>query len=237
VAAGVASVLFAFLAASPAALAQTASPTVATGASVSSSPSPSASPTFRTPAIEGAVTGSHTAGETLEIRVDATMPGGWEGLHRVDVVIVANGREADQLDYDIENAKVSLDGHEIAVGTGAEGSGTYLRVDGAHVILTTGGGALSLRIDADVIQAIPDNADFRLSVTTDRGQTASIVRQLAAPPAKGLTWSTVIAAIVIALLAGGFVGNVFASRRRPAARPSVYMTVQRRLDAERSKRG
>jgi hypothetical protein len=49
-----------------------------------------------------------------------------------------------------------------------------------------------------------------------------------------LTWSTVIAAVVIALFAGGLFGNIFASRRRPPARLSVYSTVQRRLELERA---
>jgi len=233
VASGVLSVV---LGLAPAAVAQTATPTASPAGAPSTSSSPSASPTFQTPQIDGAVTGSNIQGKVLEIQVDSTLPGGWEGLHRVDVALLVGGREVDQIDYDIENAKVTLDGHAIAVGTGAEASGAYLHLNGARVILTTGGGALSLRVGADVIQAIPESARFRLSVTTDRGQTASVVRELASPPAKGLTWSTVIAALVIALLAGGFVGNVFASRRRPPARLSIYGTVQRRLDDERSGR-
>jgi hypothetical protein len=218
------------------ALAQTATPSSAATASSSSSPTttPSASPTFRTPGLDGSVTGSSTRGQTLDIRVDATMPGGWEGLHQVEVSLAVAGREVDRVDYDIENATVAIDGHQIAVGTGAVGAGTYLQIDGAHVILTTGGGALSLRIDAEVLRTIPDGARFRLSVTSDRGMTATVVRDLAAPPSKGLTWGTVATAVIVALVAGGFVGNVFASRRRPPARLSVYGTIQRRLDAERS---
>jgi hypothetical protein len=43
-----------------------------------------------------------------------------------------------------------------------------------------------------------------------------------------------IAAIVLVLLVGAFVGNLYASKRRPAPRVSVYDTIRRRLEAERA---
>ena len=122
----------------------------------------------------------------------------------------------------------------VIAGTGASASGDYLKVAGSKIVLTTGGANLSLLVDADVVAALPDGARFELGVVGDRGETASVTRSLQAPPTdSGPTWASVITAIVVALLAGGFVGNVFASRRRPPVRPSVYTTIERRLVAER----
>ena len=45
--------------------------------------------------------------------------------------------------------------------------------------------------------------------------------------------SRVATAVLVALLAGGVIGNLFASKRRPPPRMSVYGTIDRRLQAER----
>jgi hypothetical protein len=85
-----------------------------------------------------------------------------------------------------------------------------------------------------VLDQIPEDARFELWTTTDRGEVVSIRRGFAEPEGEGLTWGTVVTAAVAALLAGALVGNLFASRRRPPPRLSVYGSIQRRLDAERS---
>jgi hypothetical protein len=38
----------------------------------------------------------------------------------------------------------------------------------------------------------------------------------------------------VALLAGGFVGNLVASRRRPPQRLSIYGSIQQRIEQERA---
>jgi hypothetical protein len=48
----------------------------------------------------------------------------------------------------------------------------------------------------------------------------------------GLSWSTIVTAILVALLAGGVIGNLFASKRRRAPRFSVYDAIERRIDSE-----
>lgn len=208
------------LAAGPAALAQTPAP----------------SPTS-VPRLDGEVSGSLQAGEELTIRVDAVMPGGWDALHLVEAVVVIEDEDAARLAYDIEDTKVAVDGHEIVVGTGAVASGELLRIRGSQVVVTTGGANLSLTATVEVLRTIPSDARFRLSVIGDRGETASIMRRVAEPGSGGLTWGTVVAAVVLALLAGGFVGNLYASHRRPPPRLSVYGTIQRRLEVERSDTG
>ena len=70
--------------------------------------------------------------------------------------------------------------------------------------------------------------------STTSATSAEVTRTLAEPETGGITWGTVIAAILVALLAGGFVGNVFASRRRPPQRLSIYGSIQQRIEQERA---
>ena len=161
------------------------------------------------------------------------MPGGWEGLHLVEVRVLDGSQELEHLVFDIEDNQLTVGDEKIAVGTGAVADGEYLGVSGTKVVVTTGAGNLSFGVDASVIRTIPETARFELSVTDDFGGTARTTERLAEPDDGGLTWGTVITVVVIALLAGGFVGNLFASHRRPPARMSVYGTIAKRIDADR----
>jgi len=180
------------------------------------------------------VFGALSAGSTLTIGIDATIPGGWEALHLVEVAVVSGERELERLRFDIEDNKLTVGEQDIFVGTGAVASGEYLRVRGADVVVTTGGANLSFEVDAHVVEAIPEGARFELSVTDDLGVSNQVVRTLAEPEGGGITWRTVVAAILVALLAGFFFGNVFASRRRPPQRLSVYGSIQQRIEQERA---
>jgi hypothetical protein len=200
------------------------------GAALAQTPTPSPGP----PTIEGSVSGGREVGDDLVIEIDVRSPGGWQGLHLIGATLLIGGRPADHISYDIENAQLSVGEQEIYAGTGASASGAYLRVAGSDVIVTTGGGNLSFRLQAHVLDRIPEGARFELSTTTDLGEVIAIRRGFAEPEDEGLTWGTVATAVVAALLAGALVGNLFASRRRPPPRLSVYGSIQRRLDAERS---
>ncbi|HKN79992.1 MAG TPA: hypothetical protein VJZ98_01520 [Actinomycetota bacterium] len=193
------------------------------------SPSPQSGPS-----VEGQVTGALVAGSTLTIAIDASMPGGWEGLHLVEASVRSGGEELEHLRFEIEDGKLTIGDQGIKVGTGNVATGTYLRASGADVVVTTGGGNLSFEVNADVIEAIPEDARFVLSVTDDFGTLDEVSRGLAEPEGQGITWQTVLALIAAALFVGGFIGNLFASRLRPPARPSIYATVQRRLEQERT---
>jgi hypothetical protein len=190
------------------------------------------SPT-RGPSVNGEVTGALAAGSTLTIRIDGTMPGGWEALHLLESTITSGNRELDRLRFDIEDNKLTVGDQDLIVGTGATATSEYLRVNGADVIVTTGGANLSFEVHAKVVRTIPGDARFVLGVVDDFGESAEVTRSLAAPEGGGITWETVIAAILIALLAGGVIGNLFASKRRPPARLSLYGTIDQRLRAER----
>jgi hypothetical protein len=75
---------------------------------------------------------------------------------------------------------------------------------------------------------------FELSVVDDLGASDEVSRSLAEPEAGGITWEDLIALVAAALFVGGLIGNLFASKRRPPARPSVYETVRQRLERERA---
>jgi hypothetical protein len=187
--------------------------------------------------LDGEVTGSLDAGEELTVSIDARMPGGWEGLHLVDISIRSGSEELDHVRFDIEDNQLTLGDQEIVVGTGAAAEGTYLRIGGDRVIVTTGGANLSFGVTGEVLRAIPADARFQLSVTDDFDQRAAVTRELAGPADTGLTWETALALAAAALFIGAFVGNLFASKRRPPPRPSVYATVQRKLDQDRAAAG
>lgn len=203
------------------------------GATPAAGQSPSPSPA-RGPSVSGQVSGALAARSSLTIRVDATMPGGWHGLHLVQVSVVSADRDLEHFRFDIEDNKLTIgEGKSIIVGTGAVATGDYLRISGADVVVTYGGAHLSFEVPADVVQTIPEGARFELRVVDDHGGSAEVSRSLAEPESGGITWETVIALIAAALFVGGLIGNLFASRRRPAVRPSIYDTVQRRLETER----
>jgi hypothetical protein len=206
---------------------------LAGGAASAQSPTPS--PT-RGPSVDGEVTGALSMGSALTIRIDGTMPGGWEALHLLEATITSGNRELDRVRFDIEDNKLTVGDQPLIVGTGAIATSEYLRVNGGDVIVTTGGANLSFEVDAHVVKTIPGDARFALGVVDDVGESAEVTRSLVAPEGGGITWATVLALVAAALFIGGFIGNLVASKRRVPTRPSVYATVQRRLEIERASR-
>ncbi len=199
----------------------------------SASPSPASGPS-----VNGQVTGALAAGSTLTIRVDATMPVGWHALHLLEASVMSGNKELDRLRFDIEDNKLTVgDQDTLIVGTGATATSEYLRVIGTNVIMTTGGANLSFEVDAHVVKTIPEDARFVLGVVDDFGVSAEVTRSLAAPEGGGISWGTVAALIAAALFAGGFVGNIFANKRRPPPRASVYDAVRRRVETDRAAKG
>ncbi len=186
------------------------------------------------PGISGSVRGSAVGGGVLTIEIDAQKVGGWQGLHELEVDLVVAGSVADAMTYEVENDLLDLGSSAVFAGTGSRATGSYLAVDGADIVVTTGGANLAMTLKADVLRAIPASARFRLSVVDDLGRRTTVVRRIrASATSGGLSWGTVLAAILVALLLGAFLGNLVASRRRPVPRLSVYSAIQRRIGPER----
>ncbi len=200
----------------------------------SASPSPSPSPMV---SLTGSIGGNLSKGQELVVHMSAADRAGWRSLDRLEITLVVNGKETDRIVYELENQSLALGTESLVVGTGDEASGTYLHVSGPKVFVTTGGPRLELTVTADVLRTIPVDARFRLTASDFSENVATVTRFfVAAKAASGLTWGSVLAYIVLALLAGGFVGNLFASKRR-RPRLSVYGTIQRRIDQDPARPG
>ncbi len=184
--------------------------------------------------INGEVSGTLAQGGDLEFRADVASPAGWQNSHLVRIEAVSGGKVLDTLSYDVEDAQLTVGEAPMIVGTGADATGSYLHVDGSDVFVTTGGAHLVLSLTAHVIQTLPGDTRFRFTAIDDYGETASVTRELGQGVDQGLSWGTVIMAVVAALLAGGLAGSMVTSRRRPPQRTSVYGTISRRLEDERS---
>jgi len=209
-------------------LAGSTAPTVALAQTGPDGGSPGSGPT-----VSGEVTGDIVEGSALTTSVDATMPGGWEGLHLVEISARSGPEELEHIRFDIEDNQLRVGELPIAVGTGAVAEGAYLGISGSDVILTTGAGNLSFSVDATVVRSFPEDVRFEVSVTTDDDETVTAEAERSEAAGTGLTWGAVVAAVFVALLAGGLIGNVAASRRRPPPKVSVYGSIQRRIDDEK----
>ncbi len=168
------------------------------------------------------------------LRIDAAEVGGWLGLQRLDLSVLVGGQAVETITYDVEGQKLAIGEDDVFAGTGGLVAGSYLRVSGAQVVVTTGGANLSLAATATVLRSIPSDARFRFAATDDAGLTSSVTRPVqAGKGGGGVSWGAVIATVCVALLGGAFLGNLFASSRRPPPRLSVYSSIQRRMDEER----
>ena len=185
------------------------------------------------PTVSGEVAGDITEGSTLTISVDSTMPGGWEGLHLIEVEARSGAEALQHIRYDIEDNQLRVGPLPIAIGTGAVAQSEYLRISGSDVVVTFGGANLSFSVDADVVTSFPEDVVFDVSATTDDDETVTAEAERSDPGETSLTWGAVVAAVVVALLAGGLIGNISASRRRPPPKMSVYGSIQRKIDDER----
>jgi hypothetical protein len=195
---------------------------------------PSARAATEGPSVDGTASGELARGARLVLRIDAADVGGWPGLHRLDISLLVGGQSLETISYDVERQQLAIGEQEVFAGTGGLVTGSYLRVSGAQVVVTTGGANLSFAATAAVLRSLPSGVRFRFSATDDAGLTSSVTRPLeAGNGGSGVSWGTVIATVCVALLGGAFLGNLFASSRRPPPRLSVFSSIQGRIDAER----
>ncbi|HEX9313323.1 MAG TPA: hypothetical protein VGA30_10955 [Actinomycetota bacterium] len=200
-------------------------------AAASASPSPLTA--------SGSLSGSLKAGNTVQVRLAVTHSGGWQEISEVEVDLTISGKPLDQLVIDPTHDSVVLVGEAgpNALGEHATLTGTFFRVDAASIELIAKGERLTLTMPLGLRADPPAGARL---VYQSRGFDLSTTRAAPlTPPVKadtGLSWGTLGVAIAGALFAGSFLGGLLGSRRRPPARPSIYRTVQRRLDEERAAR-
>jgi hypothetical protein len=185
------------------------------------------------PTVSGEVAGDVVEGSRLTLSVDATMPGGWEGLHLIEISARSGPEELQHIRFDVEDNQLRVGELPVAVGTGAVAQSAYLRISGSDVVVTTGGANLSFSVEAGVVTSFPEDVRFQVSATTDDDLLVSAEAERTGAEGAGLTWGAAVAAVVVALLAGGMIGNISASRRRPPPKVSVYGSIQRRIENER----
>jgi hypothetical protein len=186
----------------------------------------------------GSVTGELKQGNTVTVRIAIDHPNGWQNVQRVVIAMRLRGQPLDQIVFQSQDLSLSIvgDGGPVVLGQVGELHGPFFTVDTSAVALQASKNRLGLIVPVRIGSAPPPGA--RLFYTYSAlGAPAPGFLPLT-PPVKGsggFSWGTLAVAIAAALFVGGFVGNLFSSRRRPT-RPSIYATVQRRLEQERAAR-
>ena len=184
----------------------------------------------------GSVTGELKQGNTVTARIAVAHPNGWQNVQRVVIAMRLRGRPLDQLVFQSLDLSLSIsgDGGPVVLGQAGELRGTFFTVDTSAVALQASKDRLGLIVPIRLGSAPPPGG--RLFYTYSAlGAPAPGFLPLTPPVqgSSGFSWGTLAVAIAAALFVGGFVGNLFSSRRRPQ-RPSIYATVQRRLEQERA---
>jgi hypothetical protein len=187
----------------------------------------------------GTVTGELKPGQTLQVHLVVTHTDGWQKIEEVDIDLLLRGVPLERVVVDPTHVSVVIDGKAgpAQLGQSAVLTGNFLSLNAGSVGLSAKGDQLTLTIPMRVRGDPPAGA--RLTYQAKGFDLTSTQVRALTPPAEsgtGFSWGTLAVAAAAALFAGSFLGGTFASRRRPAPRPSVYATVQRRLDEERSKR-
>jgi len=185
----------------------------------------------------GTVTGELRSGQSLHVKLVVRHTGGWQKVQEVEVDLVLRGVALESVVVDPTDVSIVIEGSAgpAELGASAVLKGNFVSVNARSVGLFARGDELTLTLPMDVRGSPPPGA--RLTYEA-RGfdLTSTPVRSLT-PPAKGnagFSWGTLAIAAAGALFAGSFIGNVFASRRRPPPRASVYAAVQRHLEEERT---
>ena len=187
----------------------------------------------------GSVTGDLKAGNVLAVDLKLTHSGGWQNFQQVEVALRIHGRALDQLVFDSRDLSLSIigDGAPASLTEPAKLHGPFFSVNTAAVALIASKQDLELKIPVRLLIDPPPGARLYYSYAANGVPTVGF-KPLTPPveATKGFSWGTLGLAIAVALFAGGFVGNLFSSRRRVPQRPSIYAAVQRRLEEERAKK-
>ncbi len=185
--------------------------------------------------VKPSVTGPLTRGGRVTFRVTSNHPAGFAAVQTVTIEADLRGATLEEINYDAAGGAIAVGEAKAVIGTGDEVTGRFFRVSALDVSATTGGDELTVTIGADVLEALPQGTRFRFTAEDNLGEEAVRSVQASVPEEDGgLSPVTVILAVVAALVAGGFLGSRFTGRRKPA--PSIYGTVTRRIQDERTAR-
>ncbi len=192
--------------------------------------------------VSGRVVGELTRGSRVTFTMEVSASEGFATLSSLSVILTLHDIELESLVVDLDDNAISAGGGRALIGTANELLGAFFKVSGLDVSTTTAGTRLTTTVRASMLQTVPPGATARSAAGTSAddefGDEASVSRAAKLPPEpeKPFPWGAVIAAVAGALFAGGFVGGMVGHARRPPVRPSVYATVRRRLEEERTKK-
>ncbi len=186
------------------------------------------------PVLHGSIAGEVAQGGRITFHLEATEPGGYKHLAKLQMILLLHSVILDQITYDQATDTVSTaTSLPVPVGTRNTGSGTFFNISGKDVSKTTGGDRLSLTATTTMAQSAPKGAEFNLGAIDDLAQVARLTRAVNVPEAAGgFSWGTLGLAAAAALFIGGFVGNLFASGRRAIPTVSVYQLIEQHMKQE-----
>jgi hypothetical protein len=188
---------------------------------------------------KGSAAGDLSVGSAIHVRFHVTDPPRWQRIDTIHISLELHGAPLDQIEIVPTAFSIAVTGSSAPSTIGNPGTleGTYFRVDNGKASVSAGGATYGLTFPLRLALDPPPGA--RLVLTADDTTGLSSGDVALTPPVTtenhGFPWGTIGLAVAAALFLGGFVGNMF-STRRAKARPNIYATVARRLDEERSKR-
>ena len=180
------------------------------------------------------------AGSLLTVKVQVQHSQGWQHIQVVDVLLELRGNQLDDIQFTPTTSSLQILGGNAgpaSLGESGHIRGAYFEIDPSKVALTAQGKNLRMTMPVRMISAPPPGATLAFQATAV--PIAQLGPKTLTKPVSsnsGFSWGTLGLAIVVALFAGGFFGNVFAARRKPAPRPSIYAAVERRMAEDKAKR-
>jgi hypothetical protein len=184
----------------------------------------------------GTVTGELKQGQTSQVRLVVRHTDGWQQVSDVEVDLVLRGLTLERMVFDPTHVSATFEGQAGPAGFGAPEvlRGTFFSVNAASIGIAARGDQATITFPLRVLATPPPGA--RLVYLAHGFDNSVRAARTLTPPIEtdtGFSWGALAVAVVAALFAGSFFGGTFASRRRPPPRPSVYVTVQRRLKEEK----
>jgi hypothetical protein len=185
---------------------------------------------------KGTVEGDLKADSLLTVKLDIQHQQGWQHLTEIEVDLELQGRTLEELIYDPTQGGLNIVGGSPSVSLGEKSTleGTYFEVNAARVTLSAQGNRFRLTVPIRLRIDPPPGA--RLVFNAKALPLDQLGVRPLTPPVEentGFSWGTLGLAIAVALFAGGFMGNIFSTRRRVPVRPSVYSAVSRQIDKKK----